>query len=171
VKPSQRVLTADEELMQEKRCTIGLLGILVAFALLTPRAASATTNPVIKAKLEDNIEIVRTEKPSMARTSAAQNLAELTKGIDPSSVDDATVADMVSLLDVPDDSVGAWVAASLGHLGRRAKMAVPKLLALLPEVDCLQGDLTSAATIRPALKRMGVKPPPVNLEECKSPQN
>jgi HEAT repeat protein len=103
----------------------------------------------------------------MARTEAAEHLAELTRGINPKSVDDKTVADMVSLLDAPDDSVRAWVAAALGHLGRRAKVAVPKLLALLPEADCLQGDLTSAASIRPALSRMGVKPPPFNAQDCK----
>jgi len=67
---------------------------------------------------------------------------------------------MVSLLETEEDSVRAWVAASLGHLGLRAKVAVPKLLKLLPEVDGLRGSLTSAPFIRVALKRMGEKPPP-----------
>jgi len=67
---------------------------------------------------------------------------------------------MVSLLETEEDSVRAWVAASLGHLGLRAKVAVPKLLKLLPEVDCLRGSLTSAPFIRVALKRMGKTPPP-----------
>jgi HEAT repeat protein len=75
-------------------------------------------------------------------------------------VDDKTFADLVSLMDSPDDSVRAGVAAALGFLGERAKPAIPKLLEILPKVDCLNGPITSADAIRLALKRMGVTPPP-----------
>jgi hypothetical protein len=134
----------------------------------TETAKAVADDPVIKARLEETIAKVREEKPSLARTAEAEHLAELTHRIKPASVDDATVADMVSLLGIPDDSVRGWVAAALGNLESRAKeVAAPKLLALLPEADCLQGDLTSAASIRPALRRMGVKSPPFNPQDCK----
>jgi HEAT repeat protein len=152
--------------MLERRYKVRLLGSFIALAFLMVGRANAAGDLMLNTKLEETIAKVRTEKSLMARTEAAERLAELTRGSNPKSVDDKTVADMVSLLDSPDDSVRAWVAAALGHLGRRAKLAVPKLLALLPEADCLQGDLTSAASIRPALRRMGVKPPPVKTQGC-----
>jgi hypothetical protein len=146
---------------------VQLLASLIALGFLALGAAKAAGDPKLNAQLEETITKVRTEKSLMARIDQAEHLAELTHGVNPKSVDDQTVGDMVSLLDDPDDAVRLWVAGALGHLGRRAKVAAPKLLALLPEADCLQGDLTSAAAIRPALKRMGVKPPPPpSPQEC-----
>jgi hypothetical protein len=137
---------------------------------LMANVVHASTDPVLNAKLEEVIAKVRADKSDVARAEAAESLAELTHRVKPTSVDDKTIADMVSLLDIPDDSLRAWTAAALGHLGRRAKAAAPKLLALLTEVDCLEGDLTSAASIRPALKRMGAKPPPApTYNDCHKP--
>jgi HEAT repeat protein len=97
---------------------------------------------------------------SNARSEAAERLPRLTQKINPSEIDDQTLADLVSLLDTWDDAVRMWVAASLGNLGPRAKAAaVPKLLETLPEVDCLWVDLSSEGAIRLALKRMGETPP------------
>ena len=103
---------------------------------------------------------VRSGKTSNCRTDAAEHLETLTRGINPHKVDETTVTEMVSLLDTQEESVRAWVAASLGNLGPRAKVAVPRLLKLLSEVDCLRGSLTSAPFIRLALERIGEKPPP-----------
>lgn len=153
--------------MQERRHVAQIFGAFIAIAFLLVGIANASGNRMLNANLEETIEKVRTEKSLTARTQAAHHVAELTLGINPKSVDDKTVADMVSLLDSAEDSVRAWVAAALGHLGPRTKVAVPKLLALLAEADCLQGDLTSAAAIRPALTRIGVKPPPFNAQDCK----
>lgn len=114
----------------------------------------------LKTQLLEEIAKVRNGETSRSRTEAAERLAMLTRGINPRRVDDATLAEMVSLLDSKEDSVRAWVAGSLGNLGPRAKVAVPKLLELLPEADCLRGTLTSASAIRVALKRMGETPPP-----------
>jgi hypothetical protein len=110
--------------------------------------------------------------PSRARFDAAAELPHLTRKVSPSSVSDSTVHDLVSLLDDSDDVVRLFAAAALGNLGRRAKVAVPKLLALLPETDCLDGDLTSARSIRPALKRMGVNklPPRLSYNDCHKPK-
>lgn len=139
--------------------------------LLFPMETVGSTDQVLNAKLEETIARVRADPSPMGRTEAAEHLADLTHGVKQDSVDDKTIADMISLLDIPDDSVRAWTAAALGQLGRRAKAAAPKLLALLAEVDCLQGDLTSAAAIRPALKRMGVKPPPEpSYSDCQKRQ-
>jgi HEAT repeat protein len=147
-----------------------LLGSFAALIFLMAGTANAAEDRMLNKKLQETMEKVRVEGSVMARTEAAEHLAELTHGVNPKSVNDKTVADMVSLLDASDDSVRAWVAAALGHLGRRAKVAVPKLLALLPEADCLQGDLTSAASIRPALRGMGVRPPPPPNCESKKEQ-
>jgi len=145
--------------------------IVLALLFLRSRTGHAATDPTLNAKLEDAIANVRSGDSRMTRTEAAEHLAELTRRVKPNSVDDKTVADMVSLLDIPDDSVRGWTAAALGHLGRRAKAAAPKLLALLAIVDCLEGDLTSAASIRPALERMGVKPPPApSYNDCHKPK-
>lgn len=130
----------------------------------------ASTDTVLNANLEESIAKVRASDSAVARAETAEHLAEVTARVKPNSVDDKTIADMVSLLDIPDDSVRGWTAAALGHLGGRANVAVPKLLALLAEVDCFEGDLTSAAFIRPALKRMGVKPPPEpTYNDCHKP--
>ncbi len=94
------------------------------------------------------------------QTNNAANLAAFTQTIDPKKVNDATLGEMVSLLNTDDDGVRRWVAAALGHLGPRAKVAVPTLLDLLRKVDCLEGDLTSAGAIRLALTRIGETPPP-----------
>jgi hypothetical protein len=111
-------------------------------------------------QLPETMAKIRSGKTSNSRTDAAEHLATLTSRINPHKVDEATLTEMVSLLDTQEDSVRAWVAASLGNLGPRAKVAVPRLLKLLPEVDCLRGSLTSAPAIRLALERIGEIPPP-----------
>lgn len=122
--------------------------------------SDSRTRDQLKRQLSETMATVRNGETLTSRTDAAEHLATLTRGINPHKVDDTTLAEMVSLLETEEDSVRAWVAASLGHLGPRAKVAVPRLLKLLPEVDCLQGSLTSAPFIRVALRRIGKKPPP-----------
>ena len=144
---------------------------VVVLLFLTASMGNAATDPVLNAKLEEAIAKVRAGDSPTTRGEAGEHLAELIHGVQPNSVDDKTIADMVSLLDIPDDSVRAWTAAALGHLGRRAKVAAPKLLTLLAEVDCLEGNLTSAAFIRPALESMGVKPPAEpSYNDCHKPK-
>jgi hypothetical protein len=93
------------------------------------------------------------------RADAAEHVADLTSGIVGAWVDDKALADLVSLLDTPEDPVRFWVAVTLGNLGYRAKTAIPKLQGLLPEADCLQEDLTVADAIRYALAQMRAVPP------------
>jgi hypothetical protein len=112
----------------------------------------------------ETIAKVRTSKTSSTRTDAAEHLFELTR-TGHHRVDDKTVADIASLLDVGDDSVRYWVARSLGNFGQRAKVFAPKLQGLLAEVDCLEGSKTSASGIRFALGQMGITPPPPKCEK------
>ena len=146
--------------MREMRL-ISVVG-LVLIALSPELCAQSHSVPrkQLKRQLSETMAKVRNGKTLTSRTEAAEHLATLTRGTNPHKIDDTTLAEMVSLLETEEDSVRAWVAASLGHLGPRAKLAVPRLLKLLPEVDCLRGSLTSAPFIRVALKRMGAKPPP-----------
>ena len=123
-------------------------------------AAQSTGSAVSKIQFAETIERIRTEKNSTVRANNARNLADFTRSIDPKKVNDATLREIVSLLDTDDDSVRGLVAASLGNLGPRARIAVPTLLNLLRKVDCLEGDLTSAGAIRLALTRIGETPPP-----------
>jgi hypothetical protein len=111
-------------------------------------------------QIKETIMRVRTGGTVDARTDAAEHLAQLARKADPKVVDDETINEMISLLDSPDDSVRAWVAAALGYLGPRAKSAIPKLLSILPLSDCLTVSLSSAPAIRLAITRMGETPPP-----------
>ncbi len=134
----------------------------ICAALAITQVATANKE-VDRARMNDLIETiakVRTGESATVRTKAAEHLSRLTSKISPNDVDDKTLNDLVSLLDTHEDSVRAWVAASLGNLGPRATVAAPKLLKILSEVDCLQVSLSSAPFIRVALKRMGVKVPP-----------
>lgn len=134
---------------------------ICAIWLATPAcAAQVQSSAKLLKQLHETIRKVRAGKTVDVRTDAARHLADLTRRVNPKKVDDKTVADIVSLLNIPDDSVRYWVATALGSLGPRAKIAVPKLEELLPKADCLNGAITSASAIRYALIRMGVKPPP-----------
>jgi hypothetical protein len=110
--------------------------------------------------LQEAIADVRAGETPTARANAAEHLALVARETNPMSVDDKTLADMVSLLDSPEDSVRAWVAGSLGVLGPRAKPAVPKLLSILPKSDCLHVAVSSAPFIRLAITRIVGTPPP-----------
>ena len=109
-------------------------------------------------QLSQTIAEVRTGKSPTLRRQAAERLAELTRKPEAKKVDDTTVAELVSLLDTPDDSVLYWVARGLGNLGPRATIAIPRLQKRLAEVDCLQGSKTSASGVRYALSQLGVPP-------------
>lgn len=123
-------------------------------------AVEARANETMLKQIQDKIVTIRTGDTLHVRGIAARELALIAEKIDPSEVDDKTFADLVRLMDSPDDPVRGGVAAALGFLGVRAKSAAPKLLEILPKVDCLDGAITSADAIRLALKRIGVTPPP-----------
>ena len=115
-------------------------------------------------QLQETIAQVQTDETLGGKTRAAEHLAQLTRNAVPTDVDDRTLADMISLLDSPYDSVRAWVAGALGNLGPRASLAIPKLLSVLPKSDCLYVELSSAPFIRVAIKKIGGNPPPACYE-------
>jgi hypothetical protein len=143
-----------------------LVFILLLLSITTP--AHSRTDAQLDSRLRATIASVRSAKSASARQDTAEQLLILTSKSRPGSVTDSTVADLIALLDEPDDSVRAFVAGALGNL--HAKAAIPKLLALLPTADCLEGTLTSARPIRSALERMGVNPPAPSYNECYRPK-
>jgi HEAT repeat protein len=158
------VVDAEETntMMRDKRKLRILLVVLACF-FSSCGAVQATEGLTLRTRLTETIVKVRTGATSNIRDAAAQHLFDLTRGVDPQAVDDETIAKLVSLLDLPEGR--GWVAASLGNLGRRARIAVPKLEEILPEEECRHEDLTAEGAIRHALKRMGVKSPPYSTCE------
>jgi hypothetical protein len=142
-----------------KTCSVVLAVMLSGLLSAAGRAPDSTAFDLFKRQFTENIAKVRTGATPEIRADAAEHLADLTSGID-FLVDNEAFADLVSLLDTPEDRVRFWVAVTLGNLKRRAGTAIPKLQGLLPEADCLQGDLTVADAIRYALAQMGSVPPP-----------
>ncbi len=125
-------------------------------------AGRADDTKVLKDLREMVAKVRAMSGPSMARTNAAEAISRLTSNIDPKKVDDKTLRDLVTLLDIPDGSVRGWVAGALGNLGPRAKMAVPALLRVIREAGCpkIATGVRSSDAARVALKRIGVTPPP-----------
>jgi HEAT repeat protein len=145
----------------------GFVFIVLLFSIVRPLRSQ--TDKQLDSRLQAAMAAVRSAKSSNARYDAAEQLPTLTSKSRPGSVTDSTVADLIALLDDPDDGVRMFVAAALGNV--QAKAAIPKLLALLPAADCLEGTLTSARSIRFALERMGVKPPSAPLTtDCHKPK-
>ena len=132
------------------------------FADVAVWAACAAKKLAFSQQIKDTIAQVRGGSSVNARTDAAMKLAEMTRGRNSKRVDTETIRGIASLLDTPEDSVRAGVAACLGHFGRRARFTAPRLEAILAEVDCTFVDLSSASSIRPALRKIGVKPPDPN---------
>src|SRR5690348_6046485 len=109
-------------------------------------SAHSQIDKQLDSRLQATMAAVRSAKSPNARMDAAEQLADLTHKARPGSVTDSTVADLIDLLDDPSDSVRMFAAAALGNL--KAKAAIPKLSALLPAADCLEGPVTSARSIR-----------------------
>jgi hypothetical protein len=144
-----------------KQCYKVIPMVVCAVLMITVIGVANTRDKaVLNKQVKETMVKVRTGKTLDIRADAAIHLAHLMRKVEPKDVDDKTLADIVSLLDTPDDAVRGEVAGALGFLGPRAVSAVPALLKVLPEADCVRGDLTSAGAIRLALERIGVKPPP-----------
>ena len=135
---------------------------LVACACILSVCAAGQAAPQqpLERQLSETIAKIRNGKTSNSRTDASEHLATLIRRIDPRKVDDTTLTEIISLLDTQEDSVRFWVADALGHFGPRAKVAVPRLLKILSEVECQRASLTSEPAIRLALVRIGETPPP-----------
>ena len=133
-----------------------LIVCLVGVVLPADAAGKAT----LKEQFGQEMKQVREGSTSRIRNQAAEDLALMAGKMKPDEIDDRAVTDLISLLDLQEDSMRYWIARTLGNLGPRAKPAIPKLLGLLPEADCLEGSKTSASGIRFALVQLGETPPP-----------
>jgi len=147
------------------RSSIAAGSILCLLLALTAVTFAASGERVTSKQLSALIAAVRAETTVREQIDAAQKVAYLVKDSDLGNVDEATLHDLASLLDTSNDGVRFWVAGALGYFGGRAMFSVPKLLEILPEVDCqeLRG-LNSAPAIRLALERIGATPPPRNCD-------
>lgn len=139
---------------------------LIALTCISPLNSSVcaqTAHHLTAQELSLAIAELRSGKhemePDASKDDAGLHLAHLIRRTKPDQVDDRTIGDIESLLDSSDDYIRFWAATSLGELGPRAKIALPKLLALLPVVDCLNGAITSAGAVRQALMRIGALKP------------
>jgi hypothetical protein len=115
--------------------------------------------------ITDTIKEIRTGATEVRRYEAAIQLAILLRKTNPEEISDKTIADIISLLNIPEARLG--VILGLGHLGSRAKAAVPKLLKLLKKKDCSDTDLRLVDTIRDVLPKIGVIPPPPKCNESR----
>lgn len=142
--------------------TLRLTRTLYLFTLIgiaITGSAGAATHDINK-QIHSAIIKVRQAKTANAKYAAVTHLADVTYDKDCDGVSDATISELISLLDEPEDFVRMWVASSLGDIGPRAQAAAPKLLKILAEVQCKSYDQSSEATIPIALQKMNVTPPP-----------
>ena len=135
-----------------------LLFFLFACLFYSQKGDAASKQETLVDRFEVVISQIRTGETLSARTIAAEELATLTSNTDLKQVDDITLGDIASLLNLPDDPVLYWVARSIGNFGERATVYIPTFQKLLLKSDCLFGSKTSASGIRFALTQLGITP-------------
>jgi|WetSurMetagenome_2_1015567.scaffolds.fasta_scaffold854574_1 hypothetical protein len=140
--------------------------VIISAYMLLSGIAQAAQDMSKKQIIIDNIEKIRTGTNSLEIYQTALKLAILLRKTSPEEIDDKMITDLISLLDLPAARLG--IVGGLGHLGPRAKKAVPKLLQILKEEDfCYPQSVSLADVIRSALLKIGVTPPPSKCKEIK----
>ena len=139
-----------------------IIALSLAMALTVSVVAQAAT--ALRQDVSESLMSVRNGKSSNERTDAAEHIYDVTRGDASREVDDQLLTEIIGLLNNSEDSVRYWVARSLGNFGPRAKPAVPEMLKILKEEDCIKGSKTSASGIRFALPEIGVKVPASKCE-------
>jgi hypothetical protein len=151
--------------MPKRYFAVCVIVLLVSLSLLfMPATTMAQNDDGTAASIREKMASIRTGLTSEARTAAAKQLFEITRRHASRHVDRKSLLDIASLLDTEEDSVRYWVAMTLGNFGPRAKFAVPRLVAVLTQVDCSHASKTSASGIRVALRKIGVHNPPSKCE-------
>jgi hypothetical protein len=140
-----------------------ILEILVVVPAVSLPARSAAVNAVPTiVELRRAIQEVKKGDQTMKGFHAGDKFLDICDKIPADEIDDKTLAETMSLLDSPRESVKTWGVRCLGRLGPRARAAIPKLKEMLPKADCIPGTITSAAYIRAVLEKLGeAVPPPV----------
>jgi hypothetical protein len=149
--------------MRPQRHVLLVSTLIFAAWLLWGVSMQAEDGPSLQTQISETIQNVKTGKTATIRADAARHLTEITHRKNLNAVDDATLSTLASLLDSHEIPVVVWVAACLGDFGQRARFAVPKLEKILVETDCDRG-ISPRMSIEPALKRIGVKPPPPHCD-------
>lgn len=144
---------------------IRTLQVLVLFSMMMTSfldAKASRNETLLNNKVHVLIGMVRTGSNASVREDAAYQLFGLLRVRKSArKVNEENIEAIVGLLSSSDDDlVRNWVASSIGRIGRRAKIAIPKLLELLSEVDCLPVSRSSAQSIRYALGSLGAPVPP-----------
>lgn len=143
----------------------GLYVILLTATLSTAGSSTAQDNSQLNRRVQAQIWKIEKLKPSLDRFDAGDELANLTFNVPANTISNSTVLDLMSLLDNSDDTVRLFAAVALGNI--QARVAIPKMLAMLPKADCIRGTVTSADSIRAALEKMKVwLPPRPSYIEC-----
>ncbi len=142
-----------------------LSAVLAALACLAALSINANADINSDKRISKAVRAVRDAKTQRAAFEAAKRLADVVNKSDLASVHDITIQALPSLLETKNDGVRFWVASALACFGPRAKFAVPKLLEVLKESDCLRSDTSSSMPIRLALERIGVPVPPAQTCE------
>lgn len=135
----------------------GIVICTLACMMAIPSEARARKH-VSKAEIAGAIQRVQQSTDATVREDASEQVAKLTRSVNPGDVDDRMIADLILLLDRREGRL--WIAVSLGNIGKRASAAIPKLQDLLPAEECSRVHKSAADEIRYALNRMGVFPPP-----------
>jgi HEAT repeat protein len=137
---------------------IGLIFVFVSVNGWVYAASSAgATN--VNQSISQIIKEIRNETSTIQRTEHAYRLRQAIGKVAPEEISDNVIADLGNLLEDRDDSVRAWVAASLAKIGPRAKQTIPALEVALKKIECVYGSLTSEPAIRSALTNLGKNPP------------
>src|SRR5580658_9911132 len=92
----------------------------------------------------------RTTGPN-ERTAAAEHLRDIVLATRAGEIDDPTIHDLASLLDIRLDSVRYWIAEALGHFDSRAQFAAPELRRILAGEECVIAESSSQDMIRQIL--------------------
>jgi HEAT repeat protein len=144
---------------------VALLTTMLLFSTKSEaQAVKLDPQSIIKQEVDETVTLVRIGQSSNERYIAAMLLCDITYGDASKLVDDESLRSIIALLDNSDDAVRYWVALCLGNFGPRAKPAVPKLLSILDQTDCVKAALTAASAIRVALKKIGADVPPSKCE-------
>ena len=117
-----------------KNRVAGLFSVVLCFMLsVLMGIVTACGGSAHLKEIKDTIASIRSGNTVDARAEAAEHLADLVQKINRNEITKELVTDIISLMDSPDDSVRYEVATALGNLGPAAKVAIPKLLAMLPD--------------------------------------
>ena len=138
--------------------------LFVALVLFLAAPTAFARVPDSQLRIARAIQLVRSAEGSNSRVDAAEQLRNLVFGTDASGIDDGTIHAVASLLEFNNDATRYWIAEALGHFGSRASFAVPKLLSILKEEECVIKETSSEGVIRDTLERIGQ---PAPREKCK----